>query len=325
MTGNRNLSVGSLVAACLALLLCLCGTPARAEGCNVPYLAPGFCDRNGAMVADPPEDKSKWLDPDPIVLADVPTSDMTNRSTEIAPFLRHLEKALGRKVIVFAARDYPDLLAAFRSGQVHVLNINAGSVETAVRCYGFVPVAQPIDTSGKIAGYRMEMIVPAGSPIKQASDLRGHKIAFVDENSNSGYKIPRTILKQEFGLEAGRDYTSEFSGRHDNSVMGVANNIYEAAPVASSEREKLTASGMVDASTFRIIYTSKTFPQSPFGIDHRLNPALAARIRDAFVQYNGAMVFGSGSRDRFRPASYKTDWAFMREMSAASGQPQTCR
>ena len=80
----------------------------------------------------------------------------------------------------------------------------------------------------------MEIIVPADSPIKTPADLKGHKVAFTDATSNSGFKAPSAILKADFNLEAKRDFEPVFSGKHDNSILGVVNKDYEAAAVANS-------------------------------------------------------------------------------------------
>lgn len=292
--------------------------------CPSPNLAPAYSDCNGDMVADAPDDKTQWLDPDPIVLADVPTSDMTERAAQAEPFLRYMEKAVGRKFTYFVAKDYTDLLAAFKANRIHLININSGSVESEVRCHGYVPLAQAVDTKGNIAGAQMELIVPANSPLKTARDLKGHKLTFVNEQSNNGYKTPRALLAKEFGLEAGRDYSFNFSGRHDNSVMGVANGLYEAAASGSDVREKLLRDGMIDAATVRVVYTSRTFPQSPWGISYRLNPKLADRIGSAFLSYKSPADASYISK-KFKAANYKTDWAIMREISAASGTPLDCK
>ena len=79
----------------------------------------------------------------------------------------------------------------------------------------------------------MEIIVPADSPIKTPADLKGQKLGFTDATSNSGFKAPSAILKADFNLEAKRDYEPVFSGKHDNSILGVVNKDYEAAAVAN--------------------------------------------------------------------------------------------
>lgn len=307
----------------LAGVAFLLGMPAQAAPCPSPDLAPAYSDCNGDRVADPPEDKSQWLDPDPIVLADVPTTDMTARAVQAEPFIRYLEKALGRKVVVFMASDYADLVAGFKANRAHLVAFNTGNVERAVRCDGYVPLAQPVDAKGNIDGYRMQLLVPSKSKIKTVPELRGHKITFVDEISNSGYTAPRGLLAKEFGLIANKDYSFNFSGRQDNSILGVANGLYEAAAVASDIHEKLVRELMIDGGSVRVIYSSQIFSRSPWGVSHRLKPALAKHLQEAIVRYDGPKVLQSGSR--FKVANYLQDWAFMREMSAAAGAAPTCK
>ncbi len=305
---------------CLLLLFC----KAAVADCVTPDLSTGLCDRNGDMLADPPEDKKKWINPDPLLIGGTPNTDMTARREQMEPFIHHLEKMLGRKVIFYAARDYSELLAGFRANHVHIVKLNSGSVEQEVRCNGYLPIAQQVDAKGSLNGYQMELIVPVNSPIKTVRDLKNHTVTFVDELSNSGYKVPRNILAKDFGLEADKDYRFDFSGRQDNSVMGVAGGLYETAAIASNIREKLIQDKLLDANALRVIYTSRTFPHSPWGVSHRMDPNLVERIRNAFLAYKEP----SGSPlniGNFRAANYKADWSFMREMSAASGVPIHCK
>ena len=45
-----------------------------------------------------------------------------------------------------------------------------------------------------------------GSGIDKLEDIKGKKLAFTTETSNSGYKAPPAILRDKFKLEAGKDY-----------------------------------------------------------------------------------------------------------------------
>ena len=115
-----------------------------------------------------------------------------------------------------AARSRRCARAGFNRG------IQSASNPIAVNCAGFVPFAIMGAKKGRL-GYEMEIIVPADSPIKTPADLKGKKVAFTEPTSNSGYKAPLAILKSEFNLEPDRDFTAVFSGKHDNSVIGIAN------------------------------------------------------------------------------------------------------
>src|SRR3546814_14417389 len=88
-------------------------------------------------------------------------------------------------------------------------------------------------------GYEMEIIVQADGPIQSVADLKGRKVAFTAPTSNSGFKAPSALLKSEFGLDPEKDFTAEFSGKHDNSVLGVANKDYDAATIANSVMKRM--------------------------------------------------------------------------------------
>src|SRR3546814_2977846 len=104
-------------------------------------------------------------------------------------------------------------------------------------CAGFVPFAMMAAADGSF-GYEMEIIVQADGPIQSVADLKGRKVAFTAPTSNSGFKAPSALLKSEFGLDPEKDFTAEFSGNHDNSVLGVDHKDYDAATIANSEMKR---------------------------------------------------------------------------------------
>ena len=123
-----------------------------------------------------------------------------------------------------------------------------------------------------MAALMMSQIVPADSPISSPADLKGRSLAFTSPTSNSGFKAPSAILKSEFGLVADTDFEAAFSGKHDNSVLGVANKDYEAAAVANSVLNRMIRREVVDAAKVRSIYKSQTFPTTGYGHAHNLAP-----------------------------------------------------
>ena len=177
-------------------------------------------------------------------------------------------------------------------------------------------------------GYEMEIIVPADSPIKEPTDLKGHKIAFTDATSNSGFKAPSAILKADFGLESKRDFEPVFSGKHDNSVLGVANKDYDAAAIANEVMFRMFERKVVDKAKIRTVYKSETFPTTSYGIAHNLDPALAAKIKEAFFTFpweGSALKAEFKTEDRFVPITYQKDWSVIRKIDAATGVKYTCK
>src|SRR3546814_5342045 len=108
-------------------------------------------------------------------------------------------------------------------------------------------------------------------------DLKGKKLAFTAQTSNSGFKAPSAILKADYGLEVGKDIEPVFSGKHDNSVLGVANKDYPAAAIANSVMKRMIARDVVKADQIVSLYKSQTFPTTGYGYVYNLKPELQDR------------------------------------------------
>jgi phosphonate transport system substrate-binding protein len=159
--------------------------------------------------------------------------------------------------------------------------------------------------------------------------LKGRRLAFTSPTSNSGFKAPSVLLRSEFGLEAGRDYNAVFSGRHENSVLGVAYKDYDAAAIANEVMHRMMAHGAVKKEQIVTVYTSETFPTAAFGLAHNLDLRLATKIREAFFSFpwTGSGLekeFSNLGVSKFVPITYKKDWAVVRKIDAAMNVSYTC-
>lgn len=324
------------VALLAALMAGLAATPdpVRAQGgqdCPRGTLDARFCDRDGDLVADTPSDARQWVDPRTIVFAYTPVEDPAVYRRVWAEFIDHLAKVTGRQVQFFPVQSNAAQIEAMRAGRLHVAGFNTGSVPLAVNCAGFVPFTLMASKTGDY-GYNMEIIVRTDSPIQRVEDLKGRLVAFSAQTSNSGYKYPSWLLREKFGLVEGRDYRATFSGRHDNSVIGVANRDYEAAPIANSVMLRMIERGVVQRDVLRTIYKSDRFPTTGYGYVHNLHPDLQKKVRDAFFSFNweGTALlqeFGKNvpPAESFIPITYKEHWSVIRDVDAASGVAYTCR
>lgn len=323
--GDMLRSIRTLAAGAAAWAL-LAGA-AVAQDCPRGDLDKAYCDRDGDMVADAPTDAKQLIDPPTLIFAYTPVEDPAVYAKVWDGFVKHLEKVTAKKVVFFPVQSNAAEIEAMRSGRLHIAGFNTGSNPIAVNCAGFVPFAIMGTQNGQF-GYEMEIIVPADSPIKTPADLKGRKLAFTSPTSNSGYKAPSAILKADFGLEAERDFTPVFSGKHDNSVIGVANKDYDAASIANEVMKRMFERKVVDPAKIRSIYKSETFPTTGYGHAHNLDPKLVAKIKDAFFSFpweGSALKAEFKAEDRFVPITYKKDWSVIRKIDAATGVKYTCK
>ena len=214
---------------------------------------PRFKDADGDLVADVPTNAADLVDPPVLVFSYTPVEDPAVYAKVWDGFVQHLSRVTGKRVQFFPVQSNAAQLEAMRAGRLHVAGFNTGSNPLAVNCAGFVPFAMMASKDNRF-GYEMEIITHPGSGITKVEDLRGKRMAFTSETSNSGYKAPSALLRNEFKMEAGKDYTPVFSGKHDNSILGVANKDYPAAAIANSVKIRMEARGVVKPEQTTTIY-----------------------------------------------------------------------
>jgi phosphonate transport system substrate-binding protein len=285
-----------------------------------------YRDADGDLVADVP---ANTVDPSSLVFSYTPGEDPALFPVVWDELLQHLQKATGKSAQFYPAQSNAAQLETMRAGRLHIAGISTGSVPIAVNCSGFAPFAAMANQHG-IVGYQTEIIVAPDGGVDGLKDLKGRKIAFTSPTSNSGYKEPTVLLRDEWGFEAGRDYTSTFTGRHENSILGIVHRDYDAAAIASEVLQRLVARGVVTKDQFKTIYRSQVFPTAAFGHAHNLNAGLAARIRQAFFSFSwpGSKLekeFSSIGASRFAAITYQADWAAVRKVDAAMQVNYGCK
>ena len=316
-------------AAGLGLLAGLPSPSMAQEDCPRGTLDKQYCDRDGDQIADLPIDPSDWLNPDTLIFAYTPVEDPAVYKSVWAGFIDHMEKMTGKKVLFFSVQSNAAQLEAMRSGRLHIAGFNTGSNPIAVSCAGFVPFAMMASDDGSF-GYEMEIIVPADSDIMTPADIRGRTLTFTSPTSNSGNKAPSALLKSEFGLIKDVDFKTNFSGKHDNSVLGIANKDYEVAPIANSVMQRMFDRKVVDPALIRTIYKSQTFPTTGYGHVYNLDPTLAAQIKQAFFtfEWEGSALkeeFQKSGEGKFISIVHKFDWNVIRKIDAANGIEYACK
>lgn len=313
--------------AALAISVATLATSAHAEF----KLDARYTDADGDLVADIPTDASQLVDPDTLVFAYTPVEDPAVYADVWKGFLDHLAEVTGKEVQFFPVQENAAQIEAMRAGRLHVSGFNTGSNPIAVACAGFRPFAMMASKDGAF-GYEMEIITYPGSGIEKIEDLSGKQLAFTSETSNSGFKAPSALLKAEYNLEAGTDFEPVFSGKHDNSILGVANKDYPAAAIANSVLKRMIARDVVKADQLTTIFTSQTFPTTGYGVAHNLTPELQEKIKEAFFSFNweGSALLeefktSEPPQEAFIPITFQENWAVIRQIDEANGVSYECQ
>ena len=288
-----------------------------------------YTDADGDLIADIPTDAADQVDPGTLIFAYTPVEDPAVYAEAWSDFLTHMTEVTGKKVQFFPVQSNAAQIEAMRAGRLHIAGFNTGSNPLAVACAGFRPFTMMAKADGSF-GYEMEIITYPGSGIEKVEDIKGNKLAFTSETSNSGFKAPSAILQADYNMVADTDFEPVFSGKHDNSILGVANKDYPAAAIANSVLSRMLSRDVVTADQIVSIFKSQTFPTTGYGIAHNLNVELQDKIKEAFDTFEWAgssleTEFAKSGEAQFIPITFKEEWAVIRKIDEANGVTYNCK
>src|SRR5215213_7815062 len=279
-----------------------------------------FADEDHDLVADAPTDPAKIIKPDELVFSYVATEEKAIPDETWKELTAAIEKKTGKKVKIAHYTKVEDQMADLAKGKLHIVGLNTGLVPSAVERQGFVPLCTLGKADGSF-GYIMQLLVPAGSPIKDPSQIKGHKLTFTRLDSNSGCKAPLVLLKEEFNLLPERDYQWGFSLGHEDSIRSVAKKEkdVDVVAVASDILARMVENKEVDPAAFVSIYKSERFPPATIGYAYNLAPELRDGIREALLKFEWKGTglekqFGPEGKEKFVPVNYKDHWANARRI-----------
>lgn len=310
---------------CKAMLALLLGVAAQSVMAQQECKARGdldaiYCDENGDMTADTPKDPKRLKVPGTLVFTYTPVEDPAVYEKIYQPFTRHLAQCTGKRVVFFQVQSNAAEIEAMRSGRLHVGGFSTGPTAFAVNIAGAVPFAVK-GTEREFQGYHLIVIVKKDSLFQKLTDLKGRKLAHTSPSSNSGHMAPMALFPKE-GLTPDKDYKILFSGKHDQSVMGVNSGDYDAAAVASDVFHRMASRGQIKEENFRIIYQSAKFPTSSFAYAHDLEPQFRDQMLKCFYDFRfpSEMQKAFDGADRFFPITYQKDWSIVRHVAESGGE-----
>jgi phosphonate transport system substrate-binding protein len=304
----------------IALSLAAAQALAQESCANRGELDALYCDENRDLVADSPKDPRKLKNPSTLVFTYTPVEDPAVYENVFKPFTDYLSKCTAKRVVFYQVQSNAAEIEAMRSGRLHVGGFSTGPTNYAVNLAGAVPFAVK-GTATELQGYQLIFVVKKDSPYQKLADLKGKKVAHVQPSSNSGNLAPRVLFPKE-GLVPDQDYKVLYSGKHDQTVMGVLSGDFDGGPVASDVFKRMVERGQVKAEDFRIIYRSQTFPTSSFAYAHDLEPKLRDTMLKCFYdfRFTAEMQKAFDGADRFYPINYKEHWAVVRHVAEGGGE-----
>jgi phosphonate transport system substrate-binding protein len=212
----------------------------------------------------------------------IPDEAPTELQRKFKPLGAYLEKETGLKVVFTPVSDYAAVVEGLAAKKIDLAWLGGFTfVQAKLRTKG---EAQPIVQRAEDEVFTSKFIVPADSPVRSLSELKGKTFAFGSPSSTSGHLMPRFFLLQD-GIDPDKDFARiAFSGAHDATVAFVASGRAEAGVLNASVMDKLLEKGDANAGRVRVIATTPPYYDYNWTVRPGLDAALREKIARAFLK-----------------------------------------
>ncbi|MFB9869158.1 phosphate/phosphite/phosphonate ABC transporter substrate-binding protein [Vreelandella sulfidaeris] len=254
--------------------------------------------------------------PDRLKVALLPDENASELIKRNQPLKDYLESTLGKEVELIVTTDYSSMIEAMRFGRIDLAYFGPLSYVMAKSKSEIEPFAAMV-VDGKPT-YRSIIIANVDSGVESYADIEGMKMAYGDHTSTSSHLIPKTVLLESAGLEAGEDYEAHFVGSHDAVAVNVANGNADAGGLSEVIFEHVMDRGLIDRSQVRVLGYSGEYPQYPWAMRSNLDPALKQQIQGAFISIDDEEILSNLKAEGFA-AITDSDYDVIREMGSLLG------
>ncbi|WP_347357049.1 phosphate/phosphite/phosphonate ABC transporter substrate-binding protein [Bdellovibrio sp.] len=202
--------------------------------------------------------------PPSITLGVIPGGNPENLREQGLALAKELQAKLNIPVNIYVSKNYAGLVDAMKAKKVDFAFFSSSTYVFAEQ------QAQAKVLLKKVWNhpyYYSVIVTPKNSGIKKLKDLKGKRMAFVDDKSSSGYLYPQVALRK-IGLQDKDFKEVAFTGNHQASIQFLEAKKVDAAAVFSDDEKGLEGAwekfGTDKKAKYRILWMSAPIPNDPF-------------------------------------------------------------
>ena len=214
----------------------------------------------------------------------IPDEAPTELIRKFKPLGEYLEKQLGMPVKFTPVSDYAAVVEALASDRLDMAWLGGFTfVQTRLKTGNATPLVQREQDEQFTSKF-----ITADPAVKSLQDLKGKTFAFGSVSSTSGSLMPRYFMLKD-GIEPEQFFSRiAYSGAHDATAAWVEAGKADAGVLNASVWDKLVAAGKVNTDKVRVFATTPTYYDYNWTVRGTLDPALAEKIKAAFLALDPA-------------------------------------
>ena len=214
----------------------------------------------------------------------IPDEAPTELLRKFKPLGAYLEQQLGMKVEFTPVADYPAVVEALATDRLDLAWLGGFTfVQVRLKTGNAIPLVQREQDAQFTSKF-----ITANPDVTSLADLKGKTFAFGSVSSTSGSLMPRYFMLQD-GIKPESHFSRVgYSGAHDATASWVQAGKVDGGVLNASVWDKLVASGKVDSNKVKVFATTPTYYDYNWTVRGTLDPALAEKIKAAFLALDPA-------------------------------------
>lgn len=242
-----------------------------------------------------------------MALAPTVGAEPGSRAQSPSSLADYLGRCLERPVRVVVEPSYAATVESLRAGRVDAAMVGELASLRGQEVGGVEPLVVPVEADGQIPTYQSVIVTRIDSGIHDLAALRGTTIGLVDEQSTSGYLVPRAMLR-EAGIDPDTEVGVRLYGRHRAVVEAVLSGEVVAGATHVSRLKPPTLAQGAEYARLRVVASSRPIPRGPLVVRADLSPVTRQALVEALLRVHeadadAAAVLNVGRGQRFTHAA----------------------
>ncbi len=201
----------------------------------------------------------------------VPQFDVRRIQHIWTPILNFVSEKSGVKLTLDASADIPRFETDFSAGKFDFAYMNPYHLIVAHRDQGYLPMVRDVENA--LFGI---IVVRKESPLRSVDELDGKTVAFPAPNALGAALMPRAEFSRKFHIDIIPKYVRSHTSVYLNVVL-------EQADAGGGVQKTLEQQKPAVRDALRILYRTSEVAPHPVACHPRVDGAVAARVRDAFL------------------------------------------
>jgi phosphonate transport system substrate-binding protein len=226
----------------------------------------------------------------------------------------YLSKQTGIPVEFTILSRYGDIIERFSTEKMDGAFFGSFTGALAIRKLGVIPLARPVNLDGT-STYKGYLFVRKDSGIKTVADMKGKKMAFVEQSTTAGYVFPLAWLRSN-GVTSLNGFFSEqfFTGSHDAAIMAVLNRKSDIGAAKHTMYDRVRKDDPRVDRELIILARSPEVPSNGLCVRKDLDTAVRTALKNALLNLHrdpagkqvleqfGALEFIESTAEDYQPA-----------------------